>query len=102
MKLLYSQIENFHKNTKYLSNYNTFWVLQNSDPIIQSFNIKRRATSIPTYDFSTLCTELPHDKLNSKLSSSDDFVYKGWDKTFIRLSHNGAVNWGKNKRGTWF
>ena len=100
MKLLYSQIENFHKNAKYLSNYNTFWVLQNSDPIIQY--IKRRATSIPAYDFSTLYTKLPHDKLESKFSSSVDFVFKGWDKTFFRLSHDGAVNWGKNKRRTWF
>ena len=30
-KLVYSQIENFHKNTKFLSNV---WVLQNSDLII--------------------------------------------------------------------
>ena len=37
-KLVYSQITNFHKNTKFLSNYNKFLVLQNSDPIIQSLN----------------------------------------------------------------
>ena len=35
VKLLYSQIENFHKNAKFLSNYNKFWVLEISDPIIQ-------------------------------------------------------------------
>lgn len=37
-KLIYSQIENAHKNTKFLSNYNKFWVSKNSDPIIQSLN----------------------------------------------------------------
>ena len=37
-KLVYSQMENFHKNDKFLSNYDRFWVLQNSDPIIQSLN----------------------------------------------------------------
>ena len=31
-KLLYSQIGNFHKNAKFLSSFNRFWVLQNSDP----------------------------------------------------------------------
>ena len=37
-KLVSSQIENIHKNAKLLSNYNKFWVLQNSDPIIQLLN----------------------------------------------------------------
>ena len=33
-KLANSETENVHKNAKFLSNYNKFWVLQNSDPII--------------------------------------------------------------------
>ena len=33
-KLAYSQIENVHKNAKFLSNYNKCWVVQNSDPTI--------------------------------------------------------------------
>ena len=37
-KLVYSQIEKFHKNAKFLSNYNKFWVSKNFDPIIQSLN----------------------------------------------------------------
>ena len=37
-KLVYSQVENFHKNAKFLSNFNKLWVLQNSDTIIQSIN----------------------------------------------------------------
>ena len=38
-KLVYSQIENFHRISKFLSNYNKFWVLQNVDPIIENINI---------------------------------------------------------------
>ena len=37
-KLVYYQIENFEKTARFLSNYNKFWILQNSDPIIQSLN----------------------------------------------------------------
>ena len=37
-KLVYSQIENVHINAKFLSNYNKFWVLQNSNAFIQSLN----------------------------------------------------------------
>ena len=33
-KLACSQIENVHKNAKFLSNCNNFWVLQNSDSIV--------------------------------------------------------------------
>ena len=37
-KLNYSQIENFHKNAKLLTNRNTFWMLQNAELIIQLLN----------------------------------------------------------------
>ena len=38
-KPIYSQIENFHHNSKFLSNYNKFWVLQNIDPVIENISI---------------------------------------------------------------
>ena len=88
--LAYSQIENFHKNAKFLLNYNKFLVLQNSDPIIQSLNNinkKKRVKSIATYDFPTLYTKLLHDEIKSKLSSILDVAFKGGDKTFISISY---------------
>ena len=48
-KLIYRQVEAFHTNSKYFSNYNKFWVLQNSDPvlsIVNHINSKKRAKSI--------------------------------------------------------
>ena len=46
-KLNYSQIENFYKNAKLLTNRNTFWVLQNADLIIQLLNnISKRVCQI--------------------------------------------------------
>ena len=57
-------IENYHKKAKFLKNYNKFWILQNTEPILDKIkNIKRRkgAKSISTYDFSTLYTKRPHD-----------------------------------------
>ena len=59
-KLIYSQIENFHRNSKFLSHYNKFWVLQNVDPVIENISIinrKKKARSFATYDL-VLCT--PH------------------------------------------
>ena len=34
-KLIYNQILIFHKNAKFLSIYNKFWVLQNVDPVLE-------------------------------------------------------------------
>ena len=47
----------------------------------------------------TLYTKLPRDKLKSKHSSIVDFAFKGGDKTFIRLSDNGEVYYGKKIKG---
>ena len=97
-KLIYNQIENFHKKAKYLENYNKFWVLQNSNPIIDILNYisnKKNAKSISTYDFSTLYTKLPHKKLIEKLFALIDFVFKGGNKTYIKVSKNGKASWGK-------
>ena len=53
---MYSQLENFHKNDKFLSSFNNSWVLNNPDP----------NKSIATYDLLTLNTK-PYDKLKSKI-----------------------------------
>ena len=49
-KLIYFQIENFHCKSKFLSNYNAFWGLQNVNPV--TINRKKKAKSIATYDFT--------------------------------------------------
>ena len=41
-KIIYSHAENFHHKSKFLSNYNKFWVLQNVDLVIENINITNR------------------------------------------------------------
>ena len=85
-KLMYSQIENFHCKSKFLSNYNKFRVLQNIDCVIENINIinrKKKAKSIATYDISTLYTTLPHDKLIKRLCNVIDFVFEGGNRTHL-------------------
>lgn len=81
-----------------MSIYSKFWVLQNSDQIIDSLNEinkKKRTKSIATYDFPTLYTKLPHDKLVDKLSSIIDLAFKGGNKSYFRLPANGKAFGGK-------
>ena len=93
-KLIYPQIENFHCKSKFLSNCSKFWVLQNVDPVIENINIinrKKKAKSIATYDFSTLYTTLPHDKLIKRLCNVIDFVFEGGNRTHICISKNNVA-----------
>ena len=102
-KLIYRQVENFHKNAKFLSNYNKFWVLQNCDPILESLNRinkKHNAKSISTFDFSTLYTKLPHDKLIKELCEVIDFVFDAGINQHIAISKYGKAYWSKSKPKT--
>ena len=100
-KLIYSQIENFHCKSKFLSNCSKFWVLQNVDPVTETINIinrKKKAKSFATYDFSTLYTTLPHDKLIKRLCNVIDFVFEGGNRTHICISKNNVAYWGKKPK----
>lgn len=88
-KLIYSQVENYHLKAKFLSNYNKFWVIQNSDPILESItrkNKKNNATSISTFDFSTLYTKLPQNKLIKEMSDIIKFVFDAGSSKYIIIS----------------
>ena len=100
-KLIYSQIENFHHKSKFLSNYKKFWVLKNVDHVIENINIiyrEKKAKSISTYDFSTLYTTLPHDTLIKRFCDVIDFVFEGGNRTHICISKNNVAYLGKNSR----
>ena len=97
-KLIYNQILNFHKNAKFLSNYNKFWVLQNVDPVLEklkAINKRKNAKSIATYDFSTLYTSIPHNDLIEKLSRLVSFVFEGGDSKYISVSDKFHASWSK-------
>ena len=102
-KLIFNQIENFHKKAKFLRNYNKFWVLQNIEPIldiIKKINRKKSAKSISTYDFSTLYTKLPHAKLIKELEKLIEFTFEGGDRNYIKINKWGKASWGKKSKNS--
>ena len=99
-KKIFSQVENFHKNAKFLSNYNKFWVLQNCNPVLEALrhiNKRQNAKSISTFDFSTLYTKIPHQKLIKELSEIIDFVFEYGRNSIIAISKFGKVYWCEKK-----
>ena len=105
-RLFYKKIERYHQKGKICSGINKFWVIQNSKPIIQSINNlnKRKvAKSLSTFDFSTLYTKIPHDKLINVLNEIIDFAFKGGTRDFIKVYNSGAF-WVKTSstNGTFY
>ena len=65
---------------KLWSGIKIFWTIQNSYPVITSINKVNKykaGKSMSTFDYSTLCTKIPHDKLLYVLNEITDFVFKG-------------------------
>ena len=83
LKRFYKQIETYNAKSRYYSGgVNTFWVVQNKDPIIQTIkklNSRNKAKSISTFDFSTMYTKIPHNKLKSVMDEIVNFCFRGCD-----------------------
>ena len=60
-------------------------------------NRKRNAHNVCTYDFTTLYTSTPHQKLKSKLSWVSKTAFKSSGKSFISVHKNGA-SWSNSLR----
>ena len=104
-KLIYRQTENFHRFSKFDANYNKFWVIQNADPVLDALskiNAKKSAKRISCFDFSTLYTNIPHNKLLEKLNSLVDFAFKGGNRNNICFNFNGSAYWGRKSKKKCF
>ena len=97
-RLFFRQIETYNDKSRFFTGANTFWVLQNSKPVIDAMNglnKRRKATSISTFDFSTLYTKLLHNKLLIVLNSLIDFCFDGAECKYITVNNCGA-HWVNN------
>ena len=68
-------------------------MIQNNEDVLKSISkINRRnsAKSINTYDFSTLYTKIPHQKLLEVLNELVDFCFKGGTHELLSLTNSGA------------
>ena len=71
--------------------------------LINIINRKKRGKSIATYDFTTLCITLPHNKLIKRLCNVTEFSFEGRNRTHICISKNNVLYLGKSpKTMFWF
>ena len=76
------------------SGINHMWILKNSKDLLD--NLKSRSfsqvSSIKTFDFSTLYTTLPHDKLKTRLKETihKAFSHRNYGSNFVVLGYNST------------
>ena len=93
LKLIYQSHKFYCDRIHAYTGYNCMWIIQNSLEIHEVLHTCRsKARNLQTYDFSTLYTSIPHDKLKEKVSS---LVIKSFD------SQNWKVICVKHDKATW-
>ena len=65
-KMIFHHVESFPRKSLFYTCFKKFWVVENSLLIgtkLSKRNTKKKAKSISTFDFITLYTTIPHNRL---------------------------------------
>ena len=92
-RLFFRQIQAYNDKCKFFTGVNTCCVVQNNETVIDAMNglnKQRKATSVSTFDFSTLYTKLSHNKLLMVLNSLIDFCLDGGECKYITVNNYGT------------
>ena len=94
------------KKTFYFSFVKSFWVIDNNDKVLESMNkLNKRGSvkTINTFDFLTLYTKIPHDKLLLVLDELIHFCFKGDTHELLSVTkYNERWVKGRTKSGLLF
>ena len=73
------------------SGKNLFWSIKNSGEVLNKLKSRGfRATSLSTYDFSTLYTTLPHNLIKEKLINLIEWTFKREGSPYIACNERQA------------
>ena len=61
---------------------------------------RKSAKCLSSFDFSTLYTKIPHDKLIEVLTGIIDFVFKGGTRDRVSIRKSGHANWVDSRNNT--
>ena len=95
-KCLQKMIKIDQNNTRYVHKYddiNDFFIIDSRDPVITFLNEANTCAnpkSIKTYDFKTLYTSIPHNKLKENMNKFIKKVFEIKDKKYINVSSSSV------------
>ena len=103
-KVIFHHKRRYYRKAGFFSGLNNFWCVDKSSDItstLDRFNRKGKAYSVSSFDFSTLYTKIPHDKLIDVLSKLVDSTFNDTTREFMSVGTNRAY-WVKGVRGKKF
>ena len=84
------------------SGINHMWILKNSKDLLDKLKSRSfsQVSSIKTFDFSTLYTTLPHDKLKTRLKETihKAFSHRNYGSKFVLLGYTSTYFSNKFKK----
>ena len=98
-KCIYSHLRRYYHVAEFYSGIKHFWVIDNNSDVVSTLDkisAKGKARSVSTFDFSTLYTKIPHDKLIDVLNKLVDFTFNSTDRLYLSVTPSGA-RWVKGK-----
>ena len=94
-KMIYPRVENFRNKSQFHLNFKQSWVLQNYFPIaekVTKINSMKDAKKTSTFDFSALCTTIPHNLLFKVFNKIISLDFNCKKKIRVRFSES-SVHW---------
>ena len=94
-KVLFHHKRRYYRKAGFFSGLKNFWCIDSNSEItdtLDRISRKKNAKSISTFDFSTLYTKIPHDKLIEVLTSIVKSTFNTTTRKFMSVG---------NKRGYW-
>ena len=110
-KILSGVLTLINKFLKSYSNYkfkfdNTsgYWIVNNKDVVIDHLNFLNntsKASSIKSFDFKKLYTNLPHAHVITSISELINFTFTQKQMRYINVSKNFVASWSNKGLGKW-
>ena len=94
--LFQKQIDTYYAKAHFYSGIKSYWIINNRDPVLRAVSksqARKSAKCVTSFDFSTLYTKIPHDKLIDVLNKIIDFAFKGGTRGKISINNSGTANW---------
>ena len=94
--LFQKQIATYHKKTHYFSGIKSYWIVNDRGPVLDAIKksvARKSAKCLSSFDFSTLYTKIPHDKLIDVLTNIIHFVFKGGTRNKISVNQSRRAYW---------
>ena len=92
-KVIFKMKRGYYRKAGVFSGLKQFWPIDSHDEIVQTLDrlsSKQKATSISTYDFSTLYTKIPHAGLCEVLGNTIQGIFNDTNRKHLAVSNSSA------------